>query len=63
MATTKKNSKINSDEAKVNFRYSMAIMQQNGDKAGLAKAKKENPALFADWEKRQSGVKKNTGKK
>lgn len=62
MATTKKNSKINSDEAKVNFRYSMAIMQQNGDKAGLAKAKKENPALFADWEKRQGGVKK-TGKK
>ena len=58
---TKKNTKIDSAEAKVNFRYSLGIMQQNGDKAGLAKAKKENPAAYADWEKRQAARK--TGKK
>ncbi len=62
MATTKKSSKIDDAEAKVNFRYSLAIMQQNGDTAGLARAKKANPALYADWEKRQAGAKK-TGKK
>ena len=56
MATKKSN--IDSAEAKVNFRYSLGIMQQNGDKAGLAKAKKEQPA---DWEKRMAG--KKTGKK
>lgn len=60
MATKKSN--INSAEAKVNFRYSLGIMQQNGDKAGLAKAKKEHPAEYADWEKRMSSAKK-TGKK
>lgn len=59
MATKK--SSINNAEAKVNFRYSLGIMQQNGDKAGLAKAKKEHPAEYADWEKRQAGRK--TGKK
>jgi hypothetical protein len=63
MATSKKStSKINEDEAKVNFRYGLSIMKQNGDTAGLAKAKKANPALYADWEKRQAGIKK-TGKK
>ena len=60
--TTKKTSKINEDEAKVNFRYGLSIMKQNGDTEGLAKAKKANPALYADWEKRQAGIKK-TGKK
>lgn len=62
MATSKKTSKINEDEAKVNFRYGLSIMKQNGDTAGLAKAKKANPALYADWERRQAGIKK-TGKK
>lgn len=63
MATKKSN--INSAEAKVNFRYSLGIMQQNGDKAGLAKAKKEHPAEYADWEKRQAKIDKakKTGKK
>lgn len=60
---TKKNSKIDSAEAKVNFRYSLGVMQQNGDKAGLAKAKKEHPAEYADWEKRQAGMKKAPAKK
>ncbi len=65
---TKKKTNIDSGEAKVNFRYSLAIMQQNGDKAGLAKAKKEHPAEYADWEKRTASAKKNapakkTGKK
>ena len=56
---TKKVSKIDDAEAKVNFRYSLGIMQQTGDKAGLAKAKKENPELYADWEKRNAGAKKS----
>lgn len=56
---TKKGSKIDDAEAQVNFRYSLGIMQQNGDKAGLAKAKKENPALYADWEKRTGAAKKS----
>ena len=65
---TKKMSKLDDAEARVNFRYSLSIMQQTGDKAGLAKAKKEHPAAYADWEKRQAGIKKSapvkkTGKK
>ena len=43
---TKQASKIDRGEDLVNFRYGLAIMKQNGDKAGLAKAKKEHPA---DW--------------
>ncbi len=63
MAATKKNTKIDSAEARVNFRYSLGIMQQNGDKAGLAKAKKEHPAEYADWERRVNGAKKAPAKK
>lgn len=66
MATAKKSSKsIDDAEAKVNFRYSLGIMKQTGDKAGLAKAKKEHPAEYADWEKRQAKIDaaKKTGKK
>lgn len=59
---TKKMSKIDEAEAKVNFMYGLGVMKQNGDKEGLARAKKANPALYADWEKRQAGIKK-TGKK
>lgn len=63
MATTKKNSsKIDEAEARTNFMYGLGVMKQNGDKEGLARAKKANPALYADWEKRQVGMKKN-GKK
>lgn len=58
---TKKMSKIDEAEAKVNFKYGLSIMQQNGDKAGLERAKKANPALYAEWEKKQAG--KKTGKK
>lgn len=54
----KKMSKIDEEEAKINFRYSLGIMAQNGDKAGLAKAKKNHPDLYADWEKRQKKIKK-----
>ncbi len=60
---TKKLSKIDEAEAKVNFRYSLGVMQQKGDTAGLARAKKANPALYADWEKRQAKIKKPNGKK
>ena len=66
---TKKGTKIDDAEAQVNFRYSLGIMRQNGDKAGLAKAKKEHPAEYADWEKRAAFIKKSaspakkTGKK
>ena len=59
---TKKGSKIDNAETKVNFRYSLGIMQQNGDKAGLAKAKKEHPAEYADWEKRQAAAKRSSRK-
>lgn len=62
MATAKKKTSIDEAEAKVNFRYSLGIMQQNGDKAGLAKAKKDHPREYADWEKRQAAAKKG-GKK
>lgn len=62
MASTKKKANINEAEAKVNFRYSLGVMQQTGDKAGLAKAKKEHPAEYADWEKRMAAAKKG-GKK
>ena len=55
--STKKMSKIDEAEAKVNFRYGLSIMQQNGDKEGPARAKKANPALYADWEKRQKAGK------
>ena len=58
---TKKMSKIDEAEAKVNFRASLGIMKQNGDTAGLAKAKKQNPAAYAEWEKKQAG--KKTGRK
>lgn len=61
MATKKKNS-IDDGESLVNFRYGLAIMQQNGDKAGLAKAKKDHPAEYADWERRMAAAKKG-GKK
>ena len=49
---TKQASKIDRGEDLVNFRYGLAVMKQNGDKAGLAKAKKDHPAEYADWEKR-----------
>ena len=62
MATTKKVSKIDEAEARTNFMYGLGVMKQNGDTDGLAKAKKANPALYAEWEKRQAGIKKN-GKK
>ncbi len=55
-------SAMDKGEALVNFRYSLGIMKQNGDRAGLAKAKKDHPTEYADWEKRQAGIKKN-GKK
>lgn len=58
----KKNPKIDDAEAEVNFRYSLGIMRQNGDTAGLAKAKRENPKLYADWEQRNAGT-KNAAKK
>lgn len=61
MATKNKNS-IDDGESLVNFRYGLAIMQQNGDKAGLAKAKKDHPAEYADWERRMNAAKKG-GKK
>lgn len=55
-------SKIDEAEAKVNFRMGLDIMKDSGDKAGLAKAKKEHPDLYAAWE---NGSKKpgKTGKK
>ena len=57
--TKKKGSNIDEAEAKVNFMYGLGVMKQNGDKEGLAKAKKANPALYADWEKRQARIKKS----
>lgn len=56
---TKKASKIDDAESQVNFRYGLSIMQQTGDKVGLAKAKKDHPELYADWEKRNAGMKKS----
>lgn len=63
MATKKSNT--DAKEAEVNFRYGLGIMKQNGDTAGLARAKKANPALYADWEKRQARIEANkkSGKK
>lgn len=60
MASSKKTSKIDDAEAKVNFRYSLGVMKQTGDKEGLAKAKKDHPAEYAEWEKRQAKI--NSGK-
>jgi len=57
--TKKKGSNIDEAEAKTNFMYGLGVMKQNGDKEGLAKAKKANPALYADWEKRQARIKKS----
>lgn len=51
-------SDIDKEEAIVNFRYSLAIMLQNGDNEGLAKAKKNHPDLYTDWEKRYKELSK-----
>lgn len=56
---TEKISNIDEAEAQINFRYSLSIMLQNDDKAGLAKAKKNHPELYADWEKRNAAMKKS----
>ena len=56
MATIKTSESIDDAETKVNYRYSLGIMQQNGDNAGLAKAEKEHPTEYADWERRQAAI-------
>lgn len=56
MATKKTSEKIDDAETKVNYRDSLGIMKQDGDSAGLAKAEKEHPAEYADWEKRQAAI-------
>ena len=48
---------IDEAESKVNFMYGLGVMKQNGDKEGLAKAKKANPALYAEWERREAARK------
>ena len=52
-------SDIDREEAIINFRYGLAIMLQNGDNEGLAKAKKNHPDLYADWEKRHKKLSEN----
>lgn len=56
MATKKTSENIDDAETKVNYRYSLGIMKQDGDSAGLAKAEKEHPTEYADWERRQAAI-------
>jgi hypothetical protein len=55
---TKKTNKQSMDEAenRINYMYGLGAMQQNGDRAGLAKEKKKNPELYAEWEKRHANA-------
>lgn len=50
-----KKNEIDNAEAEVNLRYSLGIMQESGDTAGMERIKKEHPKLYADWEQRNSG--------
>lgn len=57
MATKKKFIKIDEEaEAKINFMYAMEAYARGGNKAGLAKAKKEYPEIYAEWEKKHKAI-------